>query len=210
MPTQTAVGMALGERSSAWPTAWPPKGAVMPPPAAMPPDVTEGAVKSHIDYEAAFEQFLQKRQTPYVAVDEAKRAAFRDAKLKSFDFIVYSTQGTNWLVDVKGRRWIGRGGGRRSGWENWVTQEDLSGLRQWQEVFGRGFAALLVFAYRLDGEGTPPWEIVYEHRGAQYVFAGVPLDEYEPQARVRSPKWGTVSLPVREFAQHVRPIAEWL
>jgi len=40
-----------------------------------------------------------------VAVDEAKRAAFRDAKLKNFDFIVYSSRGTNWRVDIKGRRW---------------------------------------------------------------------------------------------------------
>lgn len=167
-------------------------------------------MKGHIDYEAAFEDYLQRRQVPYVAVDEAKRAAFRDAKLKSFDFIVYSTGGTNWLVDVKGRRWVARKVGGRPAWENWVTQADLDGLRQWQEVFGTGFAALLVFAYRLDADGEPPAEVVHPFRGARYVFAAVPLDDYETQARRRSPKWGTVNLPVREFAQLVRPLNDWL
>ena len=36
-----------------------------------------------IHYEAAFEAFLRSRGIPYVAVDEAKKALFADAKLKS-------------------------------------------------------------------------------------------------------------------------------
>jgi len=167
-------------------------------------------VKAHIDYEAAFEHFLRSRQIPYVAVDEAKRAAFRDAKLKSFDFIVYSQGATNWLVDIKGRRWATRRGSGRPAWENWVTQADLDGLRQWQEVFGLGFRALLVFAYRLETNGAPPAETVHEFRAARYVFAALPADEYRASARVRSPRWGTVSMPVRTFAEHIRPIADWL
>jgi hypothetical protein len=164
----------------------------------------------HNAYEAAFEHYLQARQIPYVAVDEHKRAAFRDAKLKSFDFIVYSTGGTNWLVDIKGRRWAARAGQAKPAWENWVTQADLDGLRQWQEVFGPGFASLLVFGYRLEAAGEPPLEIVHEFRGQRYVFTGVPLDEYVLGARTRSPKWGTVNLPVGEFARCARPIADWL
>ena len=167
-------------------------------------------MKSHIDYEVAFEDYLQTHQIPYVAVDEAKRAAFRDAKLKSFDFIVYSSRGTNWLVDIKGRRWATRAGSRRPAWENWVTQADLDGLQQWQEVFGHGFGGLLVFAYRLDAAGDPPPEVVHGFREARYVFAAVGLDDYQVNARVRSPKWWTVCMAVREFAQRVRPIAEWL
>jgi hypothetical protein len=167
-------------------------------------------VKAHIDYEAAFEHYLLTRQIPYVAVDEAKRAAFRDAKLKSFDFIVYSSCATNWLIDIKGRRWATRRGAGRPAWENWVTQADLDGLRQWEEVFGPGFAALLVFAYRLDADGLPPADIVHTFRDARYIFAAVPLDEYAANARLRSPKWGTVNMPVTEFARCVRPIAELL
>ncbi|MEW6250439.1 MAG: HYExAFE family protein [Planctomycetota bacterium] len=193
-------------------------------------------MKSHVHYEAAFEDYLQTHQIPYVAVDEAKRAAFRDAKLKSFDFIVYSAGGPNWLVDIKGRRWAARptrprssvGGrsaangpaparrprarraGSRPSWQNWVTQADLEGLRQWEEVFGEGFRALLVFAYRLECAGAPPAEVVHEFRDARYVFAGIPVREYELHARIRSPKWGTVNVPVAEFARQVRPMAEWL
>ncbi len=167
-------------------------------------------MKSHIDYEKAFEHYLQTHQIPYVAVDEAKRAAFRDAKLKSFDFIVYSASGTNWLVDIKGRRWAARKRNGKPAWENWATQADLDGLTQWEAVFGGDFAGMLVFAYRLDAHGEPPPEVVHAYRDRRYVFAGVPLADYRLNARVRSPKWGTVNLPVREFARHVRPIADWL
>ena len=181
-----------------------------PVPYNAPPTPWGPALKAHIDYEAAFEHYLQARQVPYVAVDEAKRAAFRDAKLKSFDFIVYSAAGPNWLVDIKGRRWAARPGARRPTWENWVTQADLDGLRQWQEVFGSGFAALLVFGYRLDAGGAPPAEVVHAFRDARYVFAGIPVNEYQTRARLRSPKWGTVNMSVPEFAAQVRPIADWL
>jgi hypothetical protein len=166
-------------------------------------------VKSHVHYEAAFEDYLRRRQIPYVAVDESKRAAFRDAKLKSFDFIVYSSTQTNWLVDIKGRRWVSRGHARPA-WENWVTEADLAGLQQWQDVFGAGFRGLLVFGYWIEADGRPPPQVVHEFREQRYVFAGVPLDEYRLHARLRSPKWATLNIPVREFARHVRPLADWL
>lgn len=168
-------------------------------------------MKGHNHYEAAFEDCLRRRQVPYVAVDEAKRAAFRDASLKSFDFIVYSGRGANWLVDIKGRRWTNRRTNGRASWENWATQADLDGLLQWEEVFGAGFGGLLMFAYLIDaGTAEPPREVVHAFRGQRYVFAGVKLGDYRLHARVRSPKWGTVNLPARVFAEHVRPLQDWL
>lgn len=163
-------------------------------------------MKSHVHYEAAFENYLREKQIPYVAVDEAKRAIFRDARLKSFDFIVYSAHETNWLVDIKGRSWS-PGGGR---WENWVTQLDLDGLDQWQSVFGVGFRALLVFAYQIAANAPAPAEVVFDTARQRYIFTGVPINEYRQFARVRSPKWGTVNMPTRDFARFVRPIADWL
>ena len=68
-----------------------------------------------VHYEAAFEGYLRHRGMPYVAVDEAKRALFATAKLKSFDFVVYSKTGPNLLVDVKGRSCRNRSA--RSGFE---------------------------------------------------------------------------------------------
>lgn len=166
-------------------------------------------MKRHIHYETAFQTFLRERQIPHVAVDESRCAMFRDSRLKSFDFIVYSARDTNWLVDVKGRRWITAGvGGRR--WENWVTQLDLDGLAQWQDVFGDSFRGLFVFAYHLAPDATPPPEIIFSTQQCRYVFAGVPIDEYRRFARQRSPKWGTVNLATHDFARLVRPISDWL
>lgn len=167
-------------------------------------------MKFHVHYEAAFQKYLQTRQIPYVAVDESKRAAFRDAKLKSFDFIVYSEGESNWLIDIKGRRWAARSSSRRPTWENWVTEADLAGLRAWEQVFGPSFRGLLVFAYWIAGPAEPPPEVLFEHRDQRYVFCGIPLEEYCLAARLRSPRWGTVNLPVREFQRWVRPLADWV
>lgn len=167
-------------------------------------------MKRHIHYEAAFDACLRERGIPFVVVDEAKKASFREARLKSFDFIVYSRGGVNWLVDIKGRRWAARGRQHKPAWENWVTQADLHGLKQWAEVFGAGFAGLLMFAYAIGPEDAPPPEVVYSHNGARYVFAGVELEKYATHARLRSPKWETVNMPTRDFAAHVRPLTDWL
>ena len=61
-------------------------------------------VRRFVHYEAAFEDYLRAKGLPYVGVDEKKKAIFRTAKLKSFDFIVYSETGLNLLIDVKGRK----------------------------------------------------------------------------------------------------------
>lgn len=153
---------------------------------------------------------MRRRQIPYVAVDETKRAAFRDAHLKSFDFIVYSTRGRNWLIDIKGRRWARREGQARPSWQNWITQADLEGLQQWQEVFGADFGALLVFAYQIEDAADPPPEILHRFGDARYVFAGIPLDDYAPHVRIRSPKWGTINIPAADFARLMRPLDDWL
>jgi hypothetical protein len=49
----------------------------------------------NVHYEAAFEAYLRDKGIPCVVVDEAKRALFANAKLKSFDFVVYSKSGPN-------------------------------------------------------------------------------------------------------------------
>ena len=91
----------------------------------------------NIHYEAAFEAFLRDRGIPCVAVDEAKKALFANAKLKSFDFVVYSKNGPNLLVDVKGRQLRNRSAVK--GFETWATEQDVTDLMQWQQVFGEGY-----------------------------------------------------------------------
>jgi hypothetical protein len=161
----------------------------------------------NIHYEAAFEAYLRHRGIPYVAVDEAKKALFANAKLKSFDFVVYSKNGPNLLVDVKGRQLRDRTS--RRGFETWTTERDVEDLMQWEQVFGEGFKAILTFVYWID----PPLAAepgMFEHRDRWYLLMGIDLGEYRNAMRRRSAKWETVSLPAEEFRSLARPLESWL
>lgn len=81
---------------------------------------------------------------------------FAGARIKSFDYLVYPPGSLAWLVDVKGRRfpYVDEQGGSRRYWESWITREDLSGLADWESVFGQEYEARLVFAYLLQGPPT--------------------------------------------------------
>jgi hypothetical protein len=167
-----------------------------------------------VHYEAAFEEYLRGRGIPYVAVDEAKRALFSSAKLKSFDFVVYGKQGSgrktpgsNLLVDVKGRSCRDRTVG--GGVQNWVMQVDVDDLIQWQEVFGEGFRALFAFVYWIECPLIPE-EGTFEFRQRWYRAMGVDVTAYREVMRRRSLKWGTVCLRSEDFRSLARPIAAWL
>jgi hypothetical protein len=156
-----------------------------------------------VHYEAAFEAYLREKGIPYVAVDEAKKAMFANAKLKSFDFVVYSKNGPNLLVDVKGRKLGG------SSYQTWATEGDVSDLMQWQQVFGEGFKAVLLFAYWIDPPLVP--EVgMFEHKERWYLLLAVELAEYQEHMRRRSVKWETVALPQADFKALARPIEKWL
>src|SRR5436305_9145792 len=122
-----------------------------------------------IHYEAAFEAFLRHKGIPYVAVDEAKKALFSSAKLKSFDFVVYSKNGPNLLVDVKGRQLRNRSA--RKGFETWATEQDVTDLMQWEQVFGQGYKAVLTFIYWIDPPLTPE-QGMFSDRGGCYCLVG--------------------------------------
>jgi len=160
-----------------------------------------------VHYEAAFEAFLREREVPYVAVDEAKRALFANARLKSFDFVVYSQSGPNLLVDVKGRSCRNRTG--RSGFETWATQQDINDLMEWEQLFGDGYKAVLTFVYWIDAPLTPE-PGMFQFRDRWYLVVGVDLEQYRNHMRRRSPKWETVCLPAREFRSLARPLESWL
>jgi hypothetical protein len=159
-----------------------------------------------IHYEAALEAYLRSKGVPYVAVDEAKKALFADARLKSFDFVVYSKNGPNLLVDVKGRSCRNKG---KSGFESWATEGDINDLQQWEQVFGDGFRAVLSFVYWID----PPLTTepgMFEFRDRWYWIMGVNLSEYREHMRRRSAKWQTVALPRQDFQALARPLESWL
>ena len=161
----------------------------------------------NVHYEAAFEAFLRHRGIPYVAVDEAKKALFSTAKLKSFDFVVYSKNSHKLLVDVKGRRLSNRG--TRRGFETWAEEQDVTDLAQWEQVFGDGFRAILTFVYWIDPPLSPE-PGMFEFRDRWYLMLGIDLAEYRNHMRRRSVKWETVALPAEDFRSLARPLESWL
>ena len=170
-------------------------------------------MRRSVHYEAAFESYLRAKNWPYVAVDEAKKSIFADVAIKSFDFLVYSEAGPNLLVDVKGRKFPDstRPTKASRAWENWVAAGDLESLAEWEGIFGEGFAAVLVFAYWLQGPPQrAPFEDVHFFREKCYAFVGVPLGVYARTARPRSEKWATVAMPARTFAAEATDLSVYL
>src|SRR5258706_8745456 len=160
-----------------------------------------------IHYEAAFEGFLRDRGIPCVAVDEAKKALFANAKLKSFDFVVYSKNGPNLLVDVKGRQMRStKTASTNRRFESWTTERDVADLMQWEQVFGDGFKALLTFIYWIEApmEGCAPEPGMFNHRDRWNLLYGIALDEYRNHMRRPSAKCENVSSPAAEFRNLAR------
>lgn len=162
-----------------------------------------------LHYEAALGDYLRSRGIPYVAVDEARQSIFAGTKIKSFDFVVYRPGNTNWLVDVKGRKFPYVRGGSRHYWENWITQADMEGLEQWEAVFGSGFEAMLLFAYWLQDDPAR-WPTLWIHPFDQryYAFYAIPVTAYRRHCRTRSRQWKTVGLPRDVFRRYAYPVAE--
>ncbi len=159
-----------------------------------------------VHYEAAFEGYLRERGIPYVAVDEARKALFANASLKSFDFVVYGRNGPNLLVDIKGRSLRGPRGGS---YQTWATERDVADLLEWQRVFGQSFRAVLMFVFWIDPPLVPE-PGMYEYRDRWYRMLGIELTEYREHMRRRSSKWETVALPQAEFRSLARSLDQWL
>lgn len=161
----------------------------------------------HNHYEAAFEDYIRSRGWPYIPVDEQKKAIFAGKRIKSFDFLINHPSGKRWLVDVKGRKFPYQGNKGKRYWENWVTREDLEGLREWKAVFGQDFEPIFAFVYWLLGppEREPETEI-HLYRNEYYAFYWVSAADYAAHARQRSPKWDTVSVPGVDFRRLIKPL----
>ena len=163
-------------------------------------------------YEAAFEAYLQWHRLCYVAVDETRRAMLGETPVKSLDFIVYGAYGSRLLVDVKGRRFPGGPPERpRRVWECWSTVADINGLGQWTYLSGPGYRGLLVFAYEVRPEVPLPEEIddLWTWHGRRYLLRAIDVDDYRAHMRVRSQRWGTVSIPNSVFRQRARPFHDF-
>jgi hypothetical protein len=163
-------------------------------------------------YEVAFESYLQEQRLCYVAVDETRRALIGDSPVKSLDFLVFGRDGARLVIDIKGRRFpAGPPRRPRRVWECWSFRDDIDGLERWSSLAGPSFRGLLVFAYHLHAsvELSPDTPDLHVCRGRRYLFRAVDVDDYRRHMRVRSPRWGTVTLPLAAFRSVVRPLRDF-
>lgn len=159
-------------------------------------------------YESAFEAFLQWNRLCYIATDEKRRTWLGEEPVKSLDFIVYGDSGSRLLIDVKGHRFPGGPLEKpRRVLECWTKDEDIEGLLRWQNQFGAGFHALLVFAYQLTPDVPLPNVAadLWTFFGHRFLFTAILVEEYQEFMRRRSPKWGTMTLPSSTFRSLARP-----
>ncbi|MFH0965115.1 MAG: HYExAFE family protein [Planctomycetota bacterium] len=166
--------------------------------------------RRRIHYEQAFEDFLRSHYIPYIAVDEAKRALLPTLDVKNADFIVHAPSGSNFIVDVKGKRFPYEHRGRRTYWESWIHAEDLQGLAVWRSLMGERFDSLLVFAYwirnladrRVDGL---LFSTLHRFHDRDYAFVAVRLDDFARLFRERSKSWNAVDMARRSFESVLVP-----
>ncbi len=162
-------------------------------------------------YEAAFEAYLREKRVGFIAIDEAKRSILGKQNIKSADFIIVGPETAKLVVDVKGRKFPSGTQGGKS-WQNWAEEQDIDGLARWALEFGSPFRAVLAFVYQIQ----PPYELtpgtpdLFAFNKKNYLMRAIDVGEYRRHMRVRSPKWGTVHLPVQAFRALVRPFSEFL
>ncbi len=158
-------------------------------------------------YEKAFESWLKDNGVQYLAVDQQKRAAFSKSKIKSFDFLFYTPDSNAYIAEVKGRKFTSKTFTAFGSLPNWVTVDDVKGLENWVDIFGKRYQGLFIFVYNLenidvDADGRE----IFEYRDKRYVFMAVTLDDYREGQTVRSKKWGTVHLSAEYYKNYaIRP-----
>jgi len=162
-------------------------------------------------YERAFENWLKDNRIQYVAADEHKRATVWRSKVKSPDFLLYPGDGRTIIAEVKGRKFAGKSFEKLTGFECWVTQDDIEGLGEWVRVLGGGYEAAFVFAYRVENIDVDfDGRDVFEYAGSRYLFFCIRLDDYRLYMKRRSPKWRTVTLPAEKFRQCAIELEEFM
>jgi len=164
-------------------------------------------------YEAAVAAYLRQRHWCFIAVDECRRSAVGDFRVKSPDFLVYGVEGVRLLVDVKGRRFPGGTADKpRKVWENWATRADVDGLDRWAQRCGPGYQGMLLFAYCLAENVALPESTkdVITFQDRRYLMRAVACDDYRRNMVVRSPRWDTVCLPSAAYSRIVRPLQSFL
>lgn len=159
-------------------------------------------------YEKAFESWLKDNGIQYLAVDQQKRTAFSRSKIKSFDFLFYSPDKRGYIAEIKGRKFNGKSFMAFGKLPNWVTLDDITGLKNWIKIFS-GYLGLFIFAYSLENiDVDTDGREIYECGGKRYVFVVISLVDYLNGATVRSKKWKTLHLAAEYYKKYTSNINE--
>ncbi len=163
--------------------------------------------RSH--YEIAFEKYLDRRGTPYVAVEDVRHHVKTRLGAKAFDYIVYPPTGPACLVDVKGRKVVRAGLDGDCRHKNWVTRADVRDMQAWQKVFGPDFTAVFAFGYWISGGATGLFDQdAFALAGRRYSFWLAPVNEYALHSKQLSKSWDTVSIPKEVFLRISRKLEQ--
>jgi hypothetical protein len=162
-------------------------------------------------YERAFENWLLDNRIPYIRADESRRLSYGHSNIKSFDFLVELSERHKIIAEVKGRTFKGSSFEKMTGFECWVTAEDIEGLSKWQQILGDDHHAVFVFAYKIenidvDFDGME----VLDFDDSRYLFFCIKLEDYHRFMKRRSPKWKTVTLPAEKFREIAVHISDFL
>lgn len=157
-------------------------------------------------YEALIEDLLRKNEVLYIAINERKRPIYGGKRIKNFDFIISSFNG-KYLVDIKGKTFPYGQSGR---WENWVTIDDISGLKLWATHFN-AFTPLLVFTYLIkDRKYHSEFKDLYNFKRKCYGVVAIELGDYYSNAKPRSRGWHAIYVSGNTFKNIVKPVSYFI
>jgi hypothetical protein len=162
-------------------------------------------------YEQAFEGWLIDHGVDYVRADEHKRLGPARRPIKNFDFLLYPGPDRRVIVEVKGRAYRGTNVAAMTGFECWVTRDDVEGLRTWRQVLGAGHEAVFTFAYRIASVDVEfDGREIFAFGRDRYIFFALDVDAYERNMKRRSPRWRTVTLSAQAFRLHAIELSDLL
>ena len=158
-------------------------------------------------YEAVFENILRKCEIPYIAINENKRPIIRGEAIKNFDFIVYSKKG-KYLIDIKGKFFpYEYSYGKPNYWENWITLDDIKGLKFWQKIFGKGFKSFIIYPFLIKyKKDNKQFDYFHIFKGNLYGVVAISMDLYLKNSKSRSKKWKAIYISRDKFRKLAVPL----
>ncbi|MCK4913980.1 MAG: HYExAFE family protein [Planctomycetes bacterium] len=151
-------------------------------------------------YKQAFESWLVDNRIKHISPDKDKKLAFGNLNIKSFDYLLYPRSGQTIIAAVRGRKFKAESFEKLAGLQCWLATNDISQLKQWQQVLGQTHKAVFVFAYRIENFDVDfDGREIYDFNNGKYIFFCIDLERYCEFMKIRSPKWQTVTISADDF-----------